>query len=64
MTESPPLDSAVIVAVGSELLTPHKLDTNSLFLTERLNDLGIVVRYKVVVGDSEQDVPGAVRYRS
>ena len=61
MTESPPLDSAVIVAVGSELLTPHKLDTNSLFLTERLNDLGIVVRYKVVVGDSEQDVGAAVR---
>ena len=45
-----PLHQAVILAVGSELLTPHKLDTNSLFLTERLNAHGMAVRYKLVVG--------------
>jgi nicotinamide-nucleotide amidase len=34
---------AEIIAVGSELLTPDRLDTNSLFLTEELNKLGIEV---------------------
>ena len=35
---------AEIIAVGSELLTPSRVDTNSLFITERLNELGIDVR--------------------
>lgn len=56
-----PLRHAVVIAVGSELLTPHKLDTNSLFLTERLNDLGVKVRYKSVVGDEPHDIAAAVR---
>jgi competence/damage-inducible protein CinA-like protein len=42
---------AEIIAVGSELLTPYRLDTNSLFLTDKLNSLGIEVRFKTVVGD-------------
>ncbi len=42
---------AEIIAVGSELLTPFRLDTNSLYLTEKLNSLGIEVRLKTVVGD-------------
>jgi len=42
---------AEIIAVGSELLTPHRLDTNSLYLTEKLNSIGIEVRFKTVVGD-------------
>lgn len=50
------LDTAEIVAVGSELLTPHRIDTNSLFLTTRLNDLGIVVRAKTIVGDDRRDI--------
>jgi len=40
-----------IVAVGSELLTSHHLDTNSLYLTGRLNELGLDVSFKTVVGD-------------
>lgn len=43
---------AEIVAVGSEMLTPYRQDTNSLFLTERLNELGISVAFKTVVGDN------------
>jgi len=43
--------SAEILAVGSELLTPHRIDTNSLYLTERLNELGFEVSLKTVVGD-------------
>ena len=42
---------ACIIAVGSEMLTPFRVDTNSLFITERLNEIGIDVRFKAVVGD-------------
>ena len=42
---------ACIIAVGSELLTPFRIDTNSLAITERLNAVGIDVRMKAVVGD-------------
>lgn len=43
--------SAEIIAVGSELLTPEKTDTNGLWLTERLNEAGIEVMQKTIVGD-------------
>jgi nicotinamide-nucleotide amidase len=45
-----------IMAIGSELLTPYFQDTNSLFLTERLNDLGMDVSYKTTVGDDWDDL--------
>lgn len=47
---------AAILAVGSEMLTPYRLDTNSLFLTERLNELGIEVSLKAVVGDDRDEL--------
>src|SRR3954469_4236228 len=43
--------SAEIIAIGTELLTPHKTDTNSLWLTARLEELGIEVKLKTIVGD-------------
>jgi len=43
--------NAEIIAVGSELLTPYRMDTNSLFLTEQVNQLGVDVVFKSVVGD-------------
>ena len=51
---------AEIIAVGSELLTPQRLDTNSLFLTEQLNGLGVEVRRKVIVGDDRALLTAAV----
>ena len=57
----PPLSTAEIVAVGTELLTPFRSDTNSLFLTARLNELGIVVCRKSIVGDRAADIADAVR---
>jgi len=51
-----PVKRAAIVAVGSELLTPSKLDTNSLHITEELNRLGIDVIAKAVVGDSRDEL--------
>jgi nicotinamide-nucleotide amidase len=50
---------AEIIAVGSELLTPTRLDTNSLYLTEQLNRLGIEVARKVVVGDQRNQIRDA-----
>lgn len=50
-----------IIAVGSELLTPYRQDTNSLYLTERLNELGIAVTFKSIVGDRKPDLVGAIR---
>jgi nicotinamide-nucleotide amidase len=51
-----PISRAAIIAVGSELLSPSKLDTNSLFITERLNALGIDVTSKVIVGDDRDEL--------
>lgn len=50
-----------ILAVGTELLTPYFQDTNSLFLIERLNDLGIVVAFKTIVADDHEDLVGCFR---
>jgi len=52
---------AEIIAVGSELLTPFRVDTNSLWLTERLNALGIEVVVKTIVGDDEALLERLVR---
>jgi len=52
---------AEIIAIGSELLTPFRQDTNSLFLTEKLNLLGIDVGFKSVVGDNREHLVSAAR---
>lgn len=44
--------NAEIIAIGSELLTPFRQDTNSLYLTDRLNQLGVEVIFKTIVGDN------------
>jgi nicotinamide-nucleotide amidase len=56
-----PLSRAAIVAVGSELLTPLRVDTNSLFITEQLNALGIAVIVKAVVGDDRAELASLLR---
>lgn len=55
------MPSAEIIAVGSELLTPEKTDTNSLWLTEKLNEVGIDVLQKAIVGDDEPRLEHAIR---
>lgn len=54
--------NAEIIAVGSELLTPNRLDTNSLYLTEQLNQLGIDVIFKSVVGDNLRRLVAATQH--
>jgi len=53
--------NAEIIAVGSELLTPHRQDTNSLYLTEKLNELGVEVRFKSIVGDERESLIAATK---
>ena len=53
--------SAEIIAVGSELLTPTKQDTNSLWLTEKLNEIGIEVKLKTIVGDDALRLEETIR---
>ena len=51
---------ACILAVGSEMLTPFKTDTNSLGITERLNEFGYDVRLKAIVGDDVEELAGLI----
>jgi nicotinamide-nucleotide amidase len=53
--------SAEIIAVGSELLTPERTDTNSLWLTGKLNEIGVEVMLKTIVGDDEARLEEAIR---
>jgi nicotinamide-nucleotide amidase len=57
----PAAPRAEIIAVGSEMLTPSKTDTNSLYITEVLNELGIEVSAKMIVGDRLEDLMALVR---
>jgi nicotinamide-nucleotide amidase len=54
--------NAEIIAVGSELLTPFRMDTNSLYLTEQLNQLGVEVIFKSVVGDDLKRLVAAAQH--
>lgn len=54
--------NAEIIAVGSELLTPYRMDTNSLYLTEQLNLLGVEVVFKSIVGDDRARLVAAAQH--
>src|ERR1700722_19434847 len=51
---------AEIIAVGSEMLTEGRLDTNSLYLTGELNNLGVEVVAKYVIGDDRDRLADAI----
>jgi nicotinamide-nucleotide amidase len=55
------MPDAEIIAVGSEMLTSQRIDTNSLYLTDQLNSLGVEVRRKLIVGDDRMLLTAAVR---
>lgn len=52
---------AEIIAIGSELLTPQRIDTNSLVVTQSLNSLGVEVIAKQVIGDDRPRLTEAIR---
>jgi nicotinamide-nucleotide amidase len=53
--------TAEIIAIGSELLAPTRTDTNSLWLTEQLNRIGIDVKVKTIVGDDDARLEEAIK---
>src|ERR671939_156620 len=53
--------TAEIIAIGSELLTSERTDTNSLWLTEKLNSVGIEVKLKTIVGDDDARLEEAIK---
>jgi nicotinamide-nucleotide amidase len=52
---------AEIIAVGSEMLTSQRIDTNSLYITDQLNALGVEVRRKLIIGDDRALLTDAVK---
>ncbi|MEO6223486.1 MAG: competence/damage-inducible protein A [Vicinamibacterales bacterium] len=56
-----PFKHAEILAIGTELLTPFRTDTNSLYLTGRLNELGLIVVRKSVIADDHDALESALR---
>jgi nicotinamide-nucleotide amidase len=55
------MPDAEIIAVGSEMLTSQRIDTNSLYITDQLNALGVEVRRKLIIGDDRALLSTAVR---
>ena len=53
--------SAEIIAIGSELLSPNKSDTNGLWLTDQVNRIGIDVKLKTIVGDDDARLEEVVK---
>lgn len=53
--------TAEIIAIGSELLAPDRTDTNSLWVTEKLNSIGIEVKLKTIVGDDDSRLEEAIK---
>ena len=49
-----------LLATGDELLTGQVVDTNSAWLMDRLWDLGVMPRRKVLVGDDREDLRAAI----
>jgi nicotinamide-nucleotide amidase len=56
------MQDAEIIAVGSEMLTSQRIDTNSLYVTDQLNALGVEVRRKLIIGDDRALLTAAVRH--
>jgi nicotinamide-nucleotide amidase len=52
---------AAIIAVGSEMLGPTRVDTNSLKITAALESYGSALVRKAVVGDSQRDLVDELR---
>ena len=53
--------TAEVIAVGSEMLGANRLDTNSLYISQRLSEIGIDLRVKTVVGDEREDLASVFR---
>ncbi len=60
----PEIRRAAIIAVGTEMLSPLRQDTNSLWLTARLEEVGIPVVRKSIVPDDPEAIGGEIAFAS
>ena len=59
---NPATPTASIIAIGSEMLGPTRVDTNSLKVTAAFESFGIGVIRKSVVGDTRGELVDEIRY--
>ena len=52
--------NASIITIGDELLIGQTIDTNSAFIAQELNKIGVWVRRRVAVGDAFDDIWNAL----
>ncbi|HRN47897.1 MAG TPA: molybdopterin-binding protein, partial [Niabella sp.] len=52
--------NASIITIGDELLIGQTIDTNSAFIAQEFNDVGIWVKRRVAVGDNFEDIWNAL----
>ena len=48
--------NASIITIGDELLIGQVIDTNSSWMAQQLNQIGIAVKRRVAIGDSKEEI--------
>jgi nicotinamide-nucleotide amidase len=51
---------ASIITIGDELLIGQVIDTNSAFIAQQLNAIGVSLKHRVAVGDNAKDITEAI----
>jgi nicotinamide-nucleotide amidase len=55
---------ATIITIGDELLIGQVIDTNSAYIAQALNKIGVSVKNRIAVGDSKDDIIEALQHAS
>src|SRR5580700_7288633 len=53
--------NAVIITIGDELLIGQVVDTNSAWMGQELNKIGVSIARKIAVGDEKRDIVSALK---
>lgn len=56
--------TAAVITIGDELLIGQTIDTNSAFIGQELNRLGIWLHRRIVIGDNKKAIISALRQES
>lgn len=56
--------NASIITIGDELLIGQTIDTNSAFIAQELNRIGIWVKRRVAIGDGREEIINALQQES
>src|SRR4051794_36260516 len=56
--------NAAIITIGDELLIGQTIDTNSAFIAQELNRIGIWVKRRVAIGDVKEEILDSLKEQS